>query len=182
MASSYTFVDAQKSQPCETKLVYGCKQHKNQIRPVCFTWEILLAPQLLLPFFILEVGGGIIEYILNYFKKSMFLLLKIIKDINPWGPLWQIIVENMSFSRVSYSSSSLSKYRPKIKHGLYSMRKLSCSTLLSFYVQGPRLRHCHWVWLYKCFMIMWNNWRNFTCLYLPYWPGLTIMMNLSLKH
>ena len=43
--------------------------------------------------FILENEGGIINYILKCFH--CYYLLNIFEDINLWGPLWKIIVENI---------------------------------------------------------------------------------------
>ena len=71
------------------------KLHK-QVHDVAWTHRVhsaynCIGIMLGVAFFILEVGGGITKC---FFK--CFLKLKIIKDINPWGPLWQIIVENIS--------------------------------------------------------------------------------------
>lgn len=45
---------------------------------------------------VLEIGGGSIQYILKYVKTFFNFKLEIIEDVNLWGPLWQIIIENIS--------------------------------------------------------------------------------------
>jgi len=64
----------------DTKLIARSKPSKMQ------DWSVA--------FFILEVGGGIIKYILKYFKT--FSLKSMIEGIDLWGPLWQIGVKKRS--------------------------------------------------------------------------------------
>ena len=89
-----------------------------------------------------------------------------IKDINPWGPLWQIIVENIPLFQDEFfelfSAQVLIQYHawivPDAKFVLFDVVIISVIVI----ILRPRLSDI--TIEFECSnakMIIWNNWRRF---------------------
>jgi hypothetical protein len=107
-----------------------------------------------------------------------------IKDINPWGHLWQIIVKNIplfqdEFFELFSAQLLIQDHAWIVTDAKFILFNVVIINVIVI-ILCPRLSNTTIEFEYtNAKMIIWNNWQSCPCLYSPgYWPWPLVVVNL----